>query len=43
VKEVIDESVMKRRESPDGKDPTGAKYDPPALGLRKPKPGAFVQ
>jgi uncharacterized protein (DUF2235 family) len=33
VKEIIDESVMKRRESPDGKDATGAKYDPPALGL----------
>jgi uncharacterized protein (DUF2235 family) len=29
--ESIDESVLKRRDSPEGKDASGAKYDPPAL------------
>jgi uncharacterized protein (DUF2235 family) len=33
VAEVIDESVLKRCESPQGRDATGAKYDPPALKM----------
>jgi uncharacterized protein (DUF2235 family) len=34
VSEVVDESVLKRCESPAGKDASGAKYDPPALKSR---------